>query len=86
VWQRNNGIRQLVTRFSEPVIAAEYLDDSHLVVTVGQAVFVLELDGTNIQQLLALPSSDPVRLVSSNQGSRLAVIQGTAAREYQLRD
>ncbi len=85
VWLRDNGTRQLVTRFASPMRAATLLDDDHLAVVVNTDLVVLTRDGMSQQILLTVEAGQPVRLVPTDRGRRLAVVLGETTRRYELR-
>lgn len=76
----------LVTRFSQPVLAARLSSDrAHVFLQLGNQLFVTELDGANTTLLITLDTATPAILVPSEHDSLLTVATGATVRAWQIR-
>ena len=78
--------RKLITRFSQPVLAAQLSNDrAHVFVQLGNQIVVTELDGANTTPLVTLDTAAPVVLSPSAHDSILAIRNGTTVQAWQIR-
>lgn len=82
----DEGDDTLVTRLSREILAAQLIDDNHIVFQVGQELRVIEVSGSNDTIILNLGSEDPVKLMSRQNGTILRIIdQQGLLKEYRIR-
>mgnify|MGYP001569960466 CR=1 FL=1 len=80
------GQRQLITRFSQPVLAARISSDrEHVYVQLGNQIFVTELDGANTTPLVTLDDATPVIISPSGRDSVLAIRRGSVVQAWTIR-
>ena len=78
--------RTLITRFSQPILAAQLSNDrAHVFVQLGNQILVTELDGANTTPLVTLLDTKPVIISPSARDSVLAVRAGETVQAWQIR-
>lgn len=74
----------LISRFSRPVRAARYLDESHVVYLIGSEVHVIDVDGRNDIRLSNVRVEDLCRFRIEDSGKILTIVQGLFANSYRI--
>ncbi len=78
--------RTLVTRFSQPVLAARLSNDrAHVFLQLGKQLFVTELDGANTTLLVTLDDATPALLMLTDHDSVLTASAGGQVQSWQIR-
>lgn len=86
LYEPTGSDRELITRFSSPIVAASRSNDrAHVFVQLGNAVYVTEETGENTTKLLELSSSSAVHLLPRNNDRQLIVGNGTDTVTWAIR-
>lgn len=77
---------KLITRFADDILAANMLDEHHIVFQINKEIRVIETSGSNDTPLIDLELKEPVKLFSRQNGSILRIIDNKGIlKEFRIR-
>lgn len=85
LWHVDDGEQKLITRFSQTIASAVFLDRDHILLQLGSSIRVIDLNGSNDRILIQRTSDEPVRLVPRNGGRAVEVVTNELVTTYGLR-